>query len=432
MVWTGRYNFQGVGKGVDINWSQDGQYIHDYQPWFKAEPYIEEYFDVACNEQTYGYGNTITFELDKKADKLGKVELMVSRTAGSPGATLAKFNDWEAYSCIDTVTWTYSNKPVHEITGDELYIEALREHSEKQRTVWAKTQFGFLTPSERETQFSTASTWICDLLVPWDNLNKKLPMVSLPNKLKCQVKFKPFTKCIYYSGGTAPSAPTMSGAKLRCLYYHLPNDRRRSLYTQVNTGNGVSVKMHTTEFHKQVALQLTEISSGGKKRIRLSNLKNSTYKLDVFIRLQGNVDNTAIGSSTAGTTLNLWNFQRPSRFWLEDNGSVITQKVEVRDSTNGTSPAEWGLYHLNQAMHPEGVPGLYICTLNFCSCEFVVPSKDDCFGSRNFSKYNSLDLVLEWDNGSDVIPVADCYVDIFAHIHNLLVFQNGEVRKWLI
>jgi hypothetical protein len=246
-------------------------------------------------------------------------------------------------------------------------------------------------------------------------------MICLPNKIQVEVNLKTIGKAAFYTAGT-PNA-LFSSAYLRIWGIHLEQNERNQLYTLINSGNGIAVKTLTKEFHLREAV--TASATYSKQRIRLRNVKNSCVKLDLVLREQRHVDTAA--------TLDLWNFQRASRFWIEDSGSQVTNKIPWQDSTDGSTAATYGTDFYNRRMHPKGEIGLYVASLAFCEPEFVPLSKDDCYGSRSLYRYNNPEVVIEFDaNTPDSGSSQALYLDIWGHIHNLLIFQKGDLRKYLV
>jgi len=134
--------------------------------------YVKEWFDITPNAMTnnYSYGGIIYFDIDKRADMLGDIILILTR--GQPGnlggATFA-FNDFEAYSSIDYIRFYYSTKQFHEIYGEEL-MRKYYQRPKEQRDMIAQLQYGGRTEIERIANGSGNSsgyTWVCNLFVPW-------------------------------------------------------------------------------------------------------------------------------------------------------------------------------------------------------------------------------------------------------------------------
>lgn len=425
---TGRSNLNVNERGVDVNWFRGGKDIHEYEQWHRTYNFIPERFDITTYTTAIAYGSTFSFEVDKRGDHWGKTELVLTRPAVTV-ATNPRFNDWEGYSSIDIVRFWYSNKNFLEIRGEQLYREVMKEKHDKTRSAMAQMQYGFLSDADRRTQANTQTTWVADLMVPWEHLNKRIPMIALPNKIKVDVTLKPLTNCCYVQSGTPTCVPT--SATLRVYMNHLTQAKRDHLFNHVNSGNGVAVKITTPEFHLRESVSAVANSTYSKQRIKIRNIKNAVYKMDVVLRNQTDVDNTA------GNTLNLWNFNpintgtnpHLSRFWFEDNGNQITNKIEVQDSTTGTSAAAYGVVLDQIRMHPDGVLGLQVPSICFPEPEFVEHSRDGCFGSRNFSKYNNPEFVFEFDLGNNNTPQ---YLDLWADVHNLLIYQRGDLRRYLI
>ena len=297
--------------------------------------------------------------------------------------------------------------------------ELLKEKTLEERTGQALLQYGFLSDASRVTQAALQTTWIADLNVPWNDLKKRIPMIAMPNKIRVEVHLKTLQRSINFAAGTP--AATITSPKLRCHYTHVPQAIRDDIFMHINSGNGVAIKTRTTEFHKNDPVPATGATLL-RHRLRLRNIKNAVYEMFMVVRNQLQVDNTN------AIDLNLWNFQQFSRFWLEDNGNQVTNKFEFQDVAL-TTPQYYNIYLDNVRAHPFGIVGLYLPAFYFCEPQFVERSKDDCFGSRNLSKYNNPELVVEYDSGNSSNAQ---YLDVWANVHNLLIFQKGDLRKYLI
>ena len=183
----------------------------------------------------------------------------------------------------------------------------------------------------------------------------------------------------------------------------------------------MGIKTVTSEYHLREALA-QQSSTASRSTIRLRNIKNSVIALHHIIRLVSNVDTTA--------TLDLWNFLAADRFWLNDNGSQITNKIEWNEAAFN----QWGIYADNVKMYPKMQPGYNIGSMAFCERELVESSDDDCFGSRTIGKYNNPEDIVEFDQASTAAAAVTgaAYLDIWADVHNLLIYQAGDLRKYLL
>jgi hypothetical protein len=419
---SGRNQLNYAGRGVDVNWfGSSPRYVQEYQDWARTESFISEFFDFNVdNNSQYGHGQTASFFLDKRMDKMNKVHLIYTRAAiTANGGTGSRYEDFEGYSSIDNVQWSYSSKVFFEMTGEEMYIWCMTMLDRNHRLAIAKQQNGFLSDSQRITAGASAFNVMVDLPVPWESLNRQIPFVALPNKIRVDVLFKPILEAVRQTTYSAAPTCAFSNAKLRVWGEHYQQPRRMEVFNQVMNGNGVSIKTVTREKHAR--LDLANVTT--RQRWKLSNLKNATYNLRFIIRLVTAVANASFGA------LDKWSFLRPSRYWLEDSGQRITNIFECNDSTTN-APVDFGINYVNNQIHPDGEWQLAIMNIPLTDPKFIEASAVDCFMSRNFSKYNNLELVLEIDTAA--LPGAACYIDVWADIHNQLIYQRGDIRKYLL
>ncbi len=268
-----------------------------------------------------------------------------------------------------------------EVYGEELYMDAQQQFTPQQRTGAAKLQYGNLSTAERKTNATAAKTWIVDLQVPWGALKKRIPMIACPNKIQVKVQLKTLAKCLNSDTVGTPTC-SLTKATLRCSYTHLVQSVRSDLFNHVHSGEGVSIKVSPKEYHLRTPL----LNTTGQQRLQLRNIKGAIYSLQIIMRSQADLDTAYINDP--------YDFVLPSRFWLEDNGSRVTNIIEVGAGlTSATGVPLYSLYKNNVHMHPAGVVGFPVSKISFCEEELVEQSRDHCFGSRTISKYNNPELV---------------------------------------
>lgn len=423
---TGRQNLGQQGLGPDAVFFADvdtnGEYVTEdpttsYEPWFRGHNHVEEVFDITSNNTSFAYGpQPIVFEIDKRGDQMGKVQLQYQRSAvtTTDATHFACFPDFEGYACLEKVRWIYGNKDFHEAQGEELYRKMTESTIASKRISEGKLQNGNLTELQRRVIAQSASNVCLDLQVPWDDMHKKIPSMALPNKIRVEVTMKPLSRCLK-TNITTPAC-TITTMKLRCHFTHLTAGHQVEKYREINSGEGVAIKTLTSEYHWRE----TVANDTTLQRIKIRNIKNCVSQLSFTIRKQSEID--------TASTYDPWNFIRPARWYLTDNGQRITDIMEMNDSTDGSSPAEYRLWSQEQEMHPTGINGLYIGKMAFCPHELVERNSDHAYGGRTFSGYNNLELVFQFDSA----PGAVCYMDIWGDIHNLLVYQKGDIRKFLV
>jgi hypothetical protein len=399
-------------RGADVNWFKGGKDLFMRQPWARSENYVQERFDISPNTTSLAYGTTIEFDVDKRMDLLGRMELYVTRGALS-GATM--FNDFECYASIDKVAILYNNKSVFEVRGDEL-MKRFQEKHPRTRAVLAKQGNGYLTGAELNASAAASTSPLAviwtDLDMPWKDFHRRLPMVGLPNPIKVQVTFRALADFVTTTG---TPACTMTDCKLRCWGEHLLEAKRSAVFSQTRGASGVVFKVSNTENHykEQIAASTTEA------RINLRNFKNATYQMNCTLRTLGQVD-------TASTRDLYKNLVLPTGYvWLEDQNARITDKIILDSATLRA----YDVYQYNHRQHPDAVLGLPVIRFAFCDPKFVDASDTGCYGSKNFNKTGNPQLVIQWatNSGSSII-----YADIEARIHNLIIVKQGDLRRFLL
>ncbi len=109
---TGRANLSINGRSTDAQWFGGGEHIFDYQDWMKTENHIPEVFDIDTTTVSPTYGSELSFELDKRGDLLGEIQLLITRSlvTEAGGSVASYFLDHEGYSSIDVIRFWYENK----------------------------------------------------------------------------------------------------------------------------------------------------------------------------------------------------------------------------------------------------------------------------------------------------------------------------------
>jgi len=440
---AGRSNLGVNGRGPDVNFfplNYDVQnYPYKYREWGRTENHIPEHYDILAqnfNPNTTGYGGAIDFYLDKRGDIVRKLELVIQRNPVTGVTQPAFFNDFEAFSSIDKIEFYYSNKIFHTIYGEELMLNYLERCPESERTIIAHSQAGLMTNEERALNAQRGFTWICDLKVPFEQLWTAMPMIAMPNQILVHLTLKPLSACMNYAGGTP--ACSLVRAVLRSHYVHVPQWRRIWLFNTVNTDKGVALKYGANELQRR---EIVPVGTNGKWTLLLRNIKNAVYVLRVALRYTPQVDNPG------GNLLNLWNFQGGTRTYVEDSGSPVTIRFEWNTPQKADGNYQYGstdvfrqynIWQDQSRCYPHGVVGTMIALIPMTDDQFVQPSEWDCYGSRQFLKYNNPQLAIDFEppatlaagstwNGTPY-PI---YCDVWARIHNLLIYQKGDIRKYL-
>jgi hypothetical protein len=411
MTSKGRSNLDVNGKGWDDFVFDNSKPIVQYKPIGRKGNNVVEVTDVYPTQRggLPAYGSTIFFELDGRyGDYLGPIDFSYTRSAELSGIVTGggtcRFEDFEGYSSIEYVKVYMENQDGFTEFGDAWLQELLAQEDETTRQIQSESQFGYLMPFERQNLTAAQQTVTCKLRLPFERLEKHLPLHALSGKVNIEIKFKNLPFCCFSSG--TPNF-TITNPILRIRSIHEPLGNTDQDYKAVHVGGGVGYKMVGREFHRGVLLTPGQT----QYRIRLDNLKNSQYLIRIIIRNQSDVYG---GSST----LNTFNFQRCSRYWLENAGTQITQKYEMNDLT--AAIPDYGSHMLAHRMFPFGQKGLYFGYIPFIP-EEDVRKADDFSGGKYFAALSNPELVMQWDAGLTNATV----VDIWGMINQVLVVEKG-------
>ena len=103
MSGPGRSNLNVNGRGQDANWFRNPYNPFAYQPFVGAVNHIDEIFEISPVSVGYQFGGEVDFELDKRGDLLGRIELVINRSAVTASTGTPYINEWEVYSMIDKI-----------------------------------------------------------------------------------------------------------------------------------------------------------------------------------------------------------------------------------------------------------------------------------------------------------------------------------------
>ena len=408
---AGRSRLGTGAKGFDKLWvsnaegSGHAQYVEDNS---KSIEYVQAITDYANlnNSTSMVYPSTATFQLDKRVDQSSKLQLIVARTALTcgPGGVAPVFNDFEGYSSIDEVIFSYSNIPFWRIKGRTLYNDMIlgRTMTDKERQSEAKLQNGFLPRSRRVALAAAPGTWVADLQVPWDDLNKQLPQFCFPDPVVVTVTFKSLAKCT--QSADVPSC-TITNCFLRVHGQHMIMSEQRTLFDQVMR-KGVNLKITSNQFQDDNIIPAGSTSY----QVRLYNIKGSVIALQVGLLPQANID--------TNSTLDLWNYQTADQIWISDNSSPVTDPLDITAYNN------YFMNDTNIDLFPQSFPNIKLMHVAFCREKYLMASENMSLGDQDFSAFNNPELNLNF-NTPTTVPMK---VYVRAICHNRLQYMNGFVK----
>jgi len=427
-------------------------YMFAPRKWNTQVNNVEENINFTTTTPTYGYNGTeMVIELDKRATYLGRMELIWQRgvlTVSTPG-TYARFNDWECYSSIDRIEFDYMNKIVHTVRGEQLYWEMIRTRDPLYVSDMAYLGRGFLSESARNNlatgpEAANPGIWVvADLLVPWEQVRKMIPIVTLPNRIRIRIYFNNLNNCCV-TDGSGTFACTINNLYLRCQAQHVGGTIQTQLNNQMmSIGESMLCKSYQTQLREVVTLTST-VAAAQTISIKLRNITNYTWELFFIMRPVN-----AVTQSGASNTLDLWGSNIiPGQWWLSE-GDTTNQITNVYQGSGtiaapGLDVNKLSFVTENRLAHPlnthMAIPAIYF-TQNTYYNKTTEPSENDCYGGRQLIKYNNLQLNLYFPAGSNAFTVngqqgadgaGQYYVDIYGLFHNTLMYIKGDWRKFLL
>jgi len=441
MSGKGRQNLIVNERGVDVHWYANGLVRHGElkSGWATTQNYVEEFFDFTPTSGVNGYGQTTVFELDKRGDKwVGTPYLIWTRSAGAAAdvANGACFVDYEGFHSIAKIRWIYNNKEIYSETGEKMFRDCMSlRHSEHLARVEELT-LGNISLAERQIAFAEQKTLILPLYVPWDTLQFCVTAIGLPNKVRIEVDFQNYNKCVRLPPGSTATlgatAPLLSNLIYRQNFVHFKEETRNNAFLRTKQPDPI---VHKTV---QIEGQYQEIISSGTNQfvLPLRNIKNNTFSMRIMLR--------SVADLTNSNQLEYVNYLLPWSVYLQDQGTPIT---------NTYYP--WKLNGIENmgTMHPASQPLIPWVELNFCDFEWVEASITGCYGGRTIGKYNNPELVVtfnpgvtsiaKWDsfpyfpnlmaiNSSGTGTPFDIQMDVEGQIHQALLQHEGDFRRYLL
>lgn len=436
---AGRRNLGVQGFGPDVEWYKNAHDVFNYKrSIITSVPYVTETFDIPTYStgSTLAYGQTLGFELDKRGDLLGGIEIIIDRGALSAATGSPNFSDWEVYSAIDTVRFKYANDYFWETTGDALYVEMQQEKPRNVRLAAGILQNGIAGTGNPNytsgaetggsgitltTTSQRAQQVVASLLVPWENINSRIPILAMPNKIVVEVTLKALSHCTSNAGAVA-TACTINNVYLRCQYTHLLQKHKQKIFDEINARDSpVYVKTLTTEAHYDVQYTGTNTTL----TIPIKNIKNSVATFDILIRHSSDIGVTASFSADVFDFLNAGGIV-PLQVYLQDNGTRVTDIVNWKAAAANT-PQQYSKCK-QMELYPNGNPLLNVLSLSFADPYLIEHSGKEAVGSRLIQAYNNPELIITFN----VAPgAAQWYVDVHGWIHNYIIYKKGVITKYI-
>lgn len=441
--------------------------------WSKAKNYVEEEITFSSNGTTHTRGSSSVIEIDKRADLMGAMFLVFKRAAYAGTANRFSVCDWEAPYQIKEIVFSYANKVFWRQDGEKLVFDIFEGDNTIKRKHKAKQMGGDLLPRERLESAKLDQKFTVNLEVPWKKLDKMLPVMALPNKIRVEVFWRPLVEVVLCSSAnlfpiatsvtaTLPTAGTITDLELKCRCFHLPEQHRNGLFTQL-LNQPLKIKFLAYQRHPREALTAPSSTNA----IRLTNFTTDSIMIKSYIRQQENV--TDGGYNNPFKTL-------PFVCALRDNGIFVTNYFNSNTYNNNINTS---------ATYPDGNMLSYqssdvlskhyrevkqnpsveldlvhpVTKIPLVVDEYYLHSEDNAFGSRNLSLYNALELYIDptaqiaisganvkaVGNEFDIIAAkqiwgpfglhtatsSSFYVDIWSIFHNVLIIGQGDIKSWL-
>lgn len=449
-------------SGIDLF-----QYPNPSASWTKSKNYVEEKINYVANSSTHTRGSSSVIEIDKRQDAIGAMHLMFDRALFT-GTSVCPV-DWEPYYQIKEIQFSYGNKVFWKTDGERLVFDIFEKDDARKRKGKARMASGDLLPRERILSGSIAQRFIVDLSVPWRKLQKQIPIVALPNKIRVEIFWRPLSEmctsasaALFPPPGTltaeTPGGGAITNVELIVRSFHYPEFLRDALFEKVSS-TPLILKFLAYQRHPREALT----SATTANSIRLTNFTLDSIEIKSYIRQLENVTSTEY--------LNPYK-TLPFVSALRDNGIIVTNYFNSNTHNNNSAQVDgnmrsWQASDVYNKWYREVKqnPSVSLDTrhpvnkIPLVLDEYNVASEDNSFGSRNLSLYNALELYIDptvqlgavtaiakaatsehdiinskqiWGPfGLHTANSSSFYVDVWSIFHNVLIIGKGDIKSWL-
>jgi hypothetical protein len=399
------------------------------------EFYLIDPVDPSSGTASWTWSNELKlkYQLDDRAHKLQHIDLVLERALVTPStssiaASEIRFQDFEGYSCIQSIELKYDNQVVFTLFGDKMmadYDTLIVPNNPREASIIAKYQGGLLTKEQRILRAAQDTRNVIRIPHPFRKLNKSLPMGALTKKPILEIILKPLNQCLQSGSSYAGTATsTINSAQLRCKYWHLDDqDAKAEINTAYNVG--LTVKGTDLNWYRKELITATEYSSTKLKKLLVPSFKHDSWRLIFWLR-PVSCDNSAITTNDNWKRLKL-----PRYLWLEDSGKIITEKMDFGSETNVKYPVLGG--ELQGLVHNNYMQ------LIFCAPENLHAQEDHALGSLRLDAFNNLSVVMQWDadpddassstNAKYQYGSSGCYLEAYSDFHQLFRIKNGELYR---
>lgn len=439
----------------------------------------QELKDITATN-TAALGTTVHFTIDRAADLLGQIDLVVNFTCTSAAGKHNALVDGFGYAMIDTIKFTVGTNEIQEIQGEWLAIEnALFRDKDFRYDDLVLLDNSAITENSDGTVASTVHKRLVkdsaskkfELIVPLSTFFSKHPSQFLPlaavagcNDIKVAVKFRPQDDLFFEHGkdnsATATdydtailkaNSMTVSDFKavLRAHYYHVPGPEANALISKehVRLIKGQQRLKHHIVKGSDIA---SNLNTKHRVSINLSFL-HPVQEL-IFTLRAGNDLN---GANNVGRAYFAYQ-GRPipddeDKTYQSEVGSNLANPQVAPGTADGVELVDWNLVLNGNSYHPEritrqytqkrilpmvhsegftdklvsagGTPEIYVVPFA------MNPEGHNPSGHLNFSKvsYSKLELDLYAKTGFAASTFGDLYIDIWAVYYNWTQIKDGRV-----
>ena len=434
---------------------------------------------------TAAFGTTTHFTVDRAADLLGQMDLVMDLTVTQARAAHTS-TKWEidalvdgfGYAMIDTIKITVGTNEIQEIQGEWLAIEnALTRDKDfryndmvlmDNKAVGAHTHQRAINNGDEPG--ASKQTRKFEIIVPLSTFFSKHPSQFLPlaavagcNDIKIAVKLRPFSDLVFYAGDydtaddtfaakTAPFTATAASLTpsmnfvLRSHYYHVPGPEANALISKEHVRLIKGQQRLKSHIIKKEDLT---VDIAKKHSINLSFLHPVTELIFVI-----RSDNDLNGANTVAAPRSYFSYLgRPNSTQSDEtlrSSSLANEQLATRADL-GVEFLDWNFVINGNSYHPETMTRNYTIkrllpmthsegysskevadggTPEIYGVSFAMnPEGHNPSGHLNFSKvsYSKLELNLKPGNSWAPASTGDLYVDIYANYYNWTQIKDGRV-----
>jgi hypothetical protein len=349
------------------------------------------------------FNKQVSCILPDKADYISKIYLCISLPELVPtGGTFASWTNSIGHAIIDHIDLEIGNRLIDRHYG--LFMEIWEELTGKDKN--ENLSIGKTSNLDTLKQYAEESSFYIIPLRFWfcEELESALPLYALKyHRVKITIKFKGFSECVNYDGGSPPTTVSINDAYLMCDYIYMQRKPHKI--------ERLSILITQTQIKETSGEEVNHSGSVFKTNLPFNHPVKEL--LWVFIEKDSIDNNDPFNFSQRNTDPSI-----PTRPLMKSVSLFI-------DGSQYFKHFDEKIYRtINSYTHHTNTTDRFIYTFPFCQ----YPERHQPSGTLNFSCIDSFTL-----NGEMQPNVSENYLYVFGINYNWLEIENGvSALKYII